>query len=211
MATSKLDKYKNQIMATPDGVSQTAHDKAIAKQAGVTLGAIRAYRKRHENEAPAQKPMTAMEKIREASEILGTVPDAEVAEKLGVKVSQVGRFRRNMGIDAFKAAPVMQVENAPAPEKKTKTKKTAPAGSGSKAVPTDVPIVFPETGKDCPKEDCDAHAEGTVESIHEVFGFRKVNSMSGEKRIPQSLCRQCRKASNKKNKKADASQAKAAK
>ncbi len=126
---SKLDAFKAEIL---DGSKK---DKDIAREAGVTMGAVRAYRNRHKGKATSSTNASKASKPKVA-----TKP---------------------------KAAP------------KAKRPK----------------IVLPEgVDKQCPKCGCQASGD---EEVQTMFGFRNVSAGKdgGKKKIPQSQCRTCRKAS----------------
>ena len=134
---SKLDAFKTEIF---DG---SKSDKDIAREAGVTMGAVRAYRNRHKKKVAAAKTTTKTS-----------------AKKPDVKKS-----------------------NNKTESRKPRTKVVTPEG----------------VDKKCPK--CGKEATGE-EQIQELFGFRSVSAGKGggKKKIPQSQCRDCRKASVKASK-----------
>jgi hypothetical protein len=83
----------------PDGV--------VAKKAGVTVEAVRMYRRRHGIEHKVVRTPTATVAPRRRRsaldpfiDLLGTVPDSEVAARANVTGENVRAFRRRHGIDA---------------------------------------------------------------------------------------------------------------
>ena len=117
--------------------------------------------------------------------------DKEIAADAGVMTGAVRAYRkRQEARNADKAAA----------EKSAATKK--PAVKRTK-------VELPKgVDKQCPK--CGDQATGEAE-IDKKFGFRNVKTKSGDKkRIPQSQCRSCRKASLKASKAKKVAEAQAA-
>jgi hypothetical protein len=98
----------------------------------------------------------------------GSVPDREIAKMAKVMTSTVRAYRARNG------APAKVVEEV-------EVLKEVPPQTGS--------------SKDCPR--CDQTASGDDE-IQAVFGFRNIKNSKGvTKKVPQSSCYSCRKASLK--------------
>ena len=111
-------------------------DREVAEMAGVTPEAVRMYRRRHgipsaprksaasASSTTPRKPRKRRSKLDPFSDLLGTVPDAEVAAMAGVTSENVRAYRRRHGISADwrnkpaapAAAPV--AEAAPAPPRR---------------------------------------------------------------------------------------------
>lgn len=125
---SKISPFRAQVGKVPD--------REIAELAGVTPEAVRMFRRRHDialevERAPAAAPAAPKVPRRRRSkldpyqDLLGKVPDAEVAAMAGVTSENVRAFRRRHSIQAewrtearaAKAAPVVEappvVEAAP--------------------------------------------------------------------------------------------------
>jgi hypothetical protein len=182
MATSKLDTYADEIfLDPPPGTTRTQADKAIAKKAKVTIGAVRAYRSRNKATSPASKAPPSV--AAKAKELKAKLKAAKKAPKTFTKAKK---------IKAAKKAPATKAKTS------KKTEATAPTALKKvRPVPDDgILLVIPEAGVTCPK--CSTHASKDEDEVNTLFGFRKVAYNGGHKRIPQSGCRPCRSASNRK-------------
>ena len=81
-------------------------DAEVAKQAGVSIEAVRMYRRRHAIAGPQKEAAVVGTPRRRKSaldpyfDLLGTVPDSEIAVMAGVTNENVRAYRRRHGIDA---------------------------------------------------------------------------------------------------------------
>jgi DNA-binding CsgD family transcriptional regulator len=85
-------------------------DSDVAKQAGVTVEAVRMYRRRHSIDghvpasasasASANAPRRRRSALDPYFDMLGTVPDSEIGALAGVTGENVRAYRRRHGIDA---------------------------------------------------------------------------------------------------------------
>lgn len=113
---SKIDPYADLLGQSPDS--------EIAKLAGVTTEAVRMYRRRR-GVAPARrrtaktaakKPGRRRSRLDPYFDLLGKIPDAEVAEKAGVTAENVRAYRSRHGIKAeYRVRRGRKRKDAPAP------------------------------------------------------------------------------------------------
>lgn len=124
---SKIEPFRELVGQRPD--------REVAEMAGVTPEAVRMYRRRHgipsaprkaaasASSTTPRKPRKRRSKLDPFSDLLGTVPDAEVAAMAGVTSENVRAYRRRHGISADwrnkpaapAAAPVAEAAPAAAP------------------------------------------------------------------------------------------------
>jgi len=149
---SKLDPFRKLL--------GKVRDQELAEKAGVTVSAVQARRyklgikldskaiKASAAEAPPQKPKRPRKKRRSKlskfRKVLGTVPDQQVAEQAGVKLSTVRQYRYAKGIKlnlqgAQKAAKASSATTRkPSAAKKRATRK--PKGASKWAYRVDVRV-----------------------------------------------------------------------
>jgi hypothetical protein len=141
---SKIDPYAELLGQSPDS--------EIAKLAGVTTEAVRMYRRRRgvaparrrATKTAAKKPGRRRSRLDPFYDLLGKIPDAEVAEKAGVTAENVRAYRSRHGIAAQyrvrrgrkrKAAPAPAP--APAPMAQAAPVAEAPVAEAPVAAPAD--------------------------------------------------------------------------
>ena len=168
MANSKLDAFADAIL------NHTSTDKEIAKEAGVTLSAVRAYRNRLQTES---KPAAAAENNETEPPVetpTETAPEAVQPEP----AKTVAKAKRTSRAGAV-VEPKVKTPKAPKAKAEKKTRL----------------VVLPDgVDKICPK--CQTMARG-VEEVKELFGYRTMENKKGEKKsVPQAWCRVCRRKSN---------------
>lgn len=113
---SKIDPYAELLGQSPDS--------EIAKLAGVTTEAVRMYRRRRgvaparrrATKTAAKKPGRRRSRLDPFYDLLGKIPDAEVAEKAGVTAENVRAYRSRHGIAAqYRVRRGRKRKAAPAP------------------------------------------------------------------------------------------------
>ena len=140
---SKVGVYLDMLGQVPDS--------EIAAMAGVKVSSVAAYRRRHgiptfdspatatpepvtEGSPSARRKAGRRSKLDPYADLLGTVPDREVAAKAGVSTSAVAVYRRRWGLPAFKKTSATP-DVAPAPaKKKAASASAAPAPAKKKKV-----------------------------------------------------------------------------